>query len=465
MYKMSFQASDVASKSPPILSSTTLHQPETQRQTEHGQTKDTQTRRQAAGTGTSCQSKSALQKTESREPCQTVQVTKRRLSTSKSTNQDSIKDESIKRRKTCSPAKPSVKHKGETKSKTTSCSKYSASKTQSTSLKDRTCRQETKQRNVGDKSRSPCSPQEFSFKDCKKDIKAALAELQKTTSGLEAGLTKAGQLIESSTPVKVCTSSPVCSSQTNPPLCRTNFDTTTDGGIDQEGQVLDLNKTKTHFSPIKYPKTSHHADTSYNKEENKSKKSHSVDKVGETNTADPSLNKDDLRNQKNEKSMLLLPQKKHLKSCLSHSKASLALKNVVTCTSNEGPVDRRNVVKQCLFPSSEDRSIALKATKLNNFKPVSGSKELENDLTVSANLQHWKAEDRDPLANVSDHDDGDGDGDDAGGSGASDSNNNSTKFRVYIGDQDKLRSIQAWINSIEAGEVCGDVGCAYQVYW
>lgn len=119
----------------------------------------------------------------------------------------------------------------------------------------------------------------------------------------------------------------------------------------------------------------------------------------------------------------------------------------VRATKVEGKIsDHRNVVRLNSSASKTPRSVSVKDTKITNLQlSTMDSNALDNDLEVNMSVKSLDDNDLEVKGqghvSFGFHDDQSDSGD----------RNNNTEFKLFVGNKDKLLSIQSWINDLEDG--------------
>lgn len=124
--------------------------------------------------------------------------------------------------------------------------------------------------------------------------------------------------------------------------------------------------------------------------------------------------------------------------------------------------DHRNVVRLNTSASKTQRSVSVKDTKIANLQlSTMDSNALDNDLEVNMSVKSLEDNDLEVKGqghvSFGFHDDQSDSGD----------RNNNTEFKLFVGNKDKLLSIQSWINDLEDGH--GSDGssqdCQVKIKW
>lgn len=196
-------------------------------------------------------------------------------------------------------------------------------------------------------------------------------------------------------------------------------------------------RKKVNISPIKYPKKDF-SDLSDLRPQWKETQANTVDADEKFKTS-PELPK-----VKRKSSDTAEPPAKHRKTDIKPA-------SEIPTKTREELKDGRKVVRLNSQEKSEKRKVSLKETKLSNFQFASTSRNRpatpDNDLEVNTSVKSLQEGDRESEVKGQDIlglnvDDNLSDGDDR---------NNNTEFKLFIGNKEKLLSIQSWINDLEDG--------------
>ncbi|XP_052790045.1 uncharacterized protein LOC128224278 isoform X1 [Mya arenaria] len=312
------------------------------------------------------------------------------------------------------------------------------------------------------------SPKERILNVSKENIVEAIKELQQVSDILRADLSKTKDFVGLSTPI----GRRVPASSTGKDVASVTSRKENEKTKPRVDETCERQyKSKCKISPVKAPKQSVNLDK---------KLGQSVSKVASTshiekNEAPGMKRKIVIQNEDVDKKSnceVVLPLSKRFKSCTDKSvmKVTANDKAKDKCVKNtdlekrqikgsDDGSDKRKVVKQRQSKQNESRKISLKDTKLTNLKPETINNSLQSqtdyDLRVNTSAKSESFNSDDKVRKLKggfrfDGETNDDDDDDVG-----DSNNN-TELRLFIGEKEKLVSIQSWINNLEDGGFSSD---------